>query len=63
MNLKKKKIMNLALSLIVTWKSKDEIHGIIKLLSIIIPMRARIYKGPKGPKNMGLGFGIEALFN
>ena len=36
--LMKKKIMNLALLLIVTWKSKDVSHGIIKLLSIIIPI-------------------------
>ena len=33
-----KKIMNLPLLFIVTWKSKDESHGIIKLLSIIIPI-------------------------
>ena len=62
MNLKKK-IMNLALLVIVTWKSKDEIRGIIKLLSIIIPMWAWILKGHKGPKIMGLGLGIEAHFN
>ena len=33
-----KKIMNLTLLFIVTWKSKDESHNIIKLLSIIIPI-------------------------
>ena len=33
-----KKIMNLALLFIVSWNSKDESHGIIKLLSIIIPI-------------------------
>ena len=33
-----KKIMNLPLLFIVTWKSKDASHGIIKLLSIIIPI-------------------------
>ena len=33
-----RKIMNLALIFIMTWKSKDESHGIIKLLSIIIPI-------------------------
>ena len=31
-----RKIINLALLFIMTWKSKDESHGIIKLLSIII---------------------------
>ena len=30
--------MNLALIFIMTWKSKDESHGIIKLLSVIIPI-------------------------
>ena len=33
-----KKIINLALLFIVSWNSKDESHGIIKLLSIIIPI-------------------------
>ena len=33
-----KKIMNLALLFIVSWNSKDKSHGIIKLLSIIIPI-------------------------
>ena len=33
-----KEFMKLALLFIVTWKSKDEVHGIIKLLSIIIPV-------------------------
>ena len=33
-----KKIMNLALLFIVSLNSKDESHGIIKQLSIIIPI-------------------------